>query len=81
MPELHPTASIKYLVHVTPHMTNYDLILGRDILQQLGIVLDFKESQIRWNEYYTPMNRSESNSLNNYTAEDVHAVQTETERI
>ena len=22
LPELHPTASIKYLVHVTPHMAN-----------------------------------------------------------
>ena len=40
-----------------------------------------KESQIRWNEYYTPMKHPESSSLNNYIAEDIHAVQTATERI
>ena len=81
LPELHPTASIKYLVHVTPHMANYDMILGRDILQDLGIVLDFQERQIRWKEYYTPMKNPEILRVSNYSAENTQTIQAETERI
>ena len=56
------------------------MILGRDILQDLGIVLDFQERQIRWKEYYTPMKNPEILRVSNYSAENTQTIQAETER-
>ena len=81
LPELNPTASIRYMVHVTKHISKYDMIIGRDILQELGIILDFEECQIKWKNYFTPMKESERVNVSNYAAENIHAVQAETERI
>ena len=35
------------MVHVTKQISKYDMIIGRDILQELGIVLDFEEIGLR----------------------------------
>ena len=41
LPELNSSAEITDGCHVTKQESNYDLILGRNILQKLGITLDF----------------------------------------
>ena len=81
LPELNPTARVKYMVHVTKQISKYDMIIGRDILQELGIVLDFEESRIKWKDYFTPMKSTDRLNASNYAAENIHAVQSETERI
>ena len=43
LPKLNPTAKIKQKLHVVPKMSKYDIILGRDVMQKLGINLDFKD--------------------------------------
>jgi Retroviral aspartyl protease len=35
-------------LHVVPHMGKYDIIIGRDLLQDLGIILNFKDKTIQW---------------------------------
>ena len=59
LPELNPTARVKYMVHVTKQISKYDMIIGRDILQELGIVLDIEESPIKLKNYFTPMKSTE----------------------
>jgi transposase InsO family protein len=39
--------------------SQYDFILGRDFLNQVGIVLDFKERRIQWDELSVPMVESD----------------------
>ena len=37
LPELHDNRVIEWDFHVTPHIATYDMIIGRDMLQDLGI--------------------------------------------
>ena len=49
LPELNPTSKVTYDLHVASNLGAYDIILGRDILQELGIVLDFNMQIVIWN--------------------------------
>eukprot|EP00957_Ditylum_brightwellii_P023324 1760926-Ditylum_brightwellii.AAC.1 len=55
LPELNPTAYVECTMHITNHLGRYNIILGRDILRELGINLDFKENSITWGDYQTSM--------------------------
>ena len=46
---------IEWSAHVTKVKFNYDLIVGRDLLQELVLVLDFKEEEIQWDGQSIPM--------------------------
>ena len=81
LPELNPTAIIRHRMHVTKHMANYDVIIGRDILHKLGIVLDFQNKTINWNDYVAQMKDPLSRADIDYAVLDSYAVQSETERI
>jgi hypothetical protein len=45
LPTLHETRTIETEMHVT-NSNNYDMIVGRDLLQELGIVLHFADQTI-----------------------------------
>ena len=55
LPSLHEKRIITSVVHVSPELVTYDMILGRDLLQELGIVLNFKEQIITWDDSMTRM--------------------------
>jgi len=56
LPELSETKLIEWEMHVVESTTmNYDIIIGRDILEELGIVINFKTKQITWDEVSVPM--------------------------
>ena len=47
--ELSPTAELQWKLHVHKGQLNgYDMILGRDILTEIGIDLCFSDQMIRW---------------------------------
>ena len=48
LPELYEGRTICATAHITKQLGQYDMILGRDILRELGIVIDFKEETIIW---------------------------------
>lgn len=50
LPEFHESATVTQTYHVCHQKIPYDVIIGRETLQQLGISLDFKNSQIIWND-------------------------------
>eukprot|EP00957_Ditylum_brightwellii_P081260 6181436-Ditylum_brightwellii.AAC.1 len=42
-------------MHVTSQLGRYNMILGRNLLQEQGIDLDFKENSITWEDYNANM--------------------------
>ena len=59
LPSLHEKRIITSEVHVSPELNTYDMILGRDLLQDLGIVLNFKDQTITWDDSMTRMQDDE----------------------
>ena len=50
LPELNHSAEIYTKRHLTDKSLNYDLTLGRDILHKLGIIFNFENKTIIWQE-------------------------------
>ena len=50
LPELDHSAEIYAKCHLTDKLLNYDLFLGRDIQHKLGIIFNFKNKTITWQE-------------------------------
>jgi len=57
LPELSETKLIEWNMHIVNSKTmNYDIIIGRDMLEELGIlIIDFKSKLITWDEISVPM--------------------------
>ena len=81
LPELSDTAEINAKCHVTKQKSKYDLILGREILRELGIALDFNNNTINWNDTNIPMKPVENSKRTHFAISDSKRVQSETKRI
>ena len=46
IPELKDKIDVK--MHVTQMNGQYDVILGREVLSKLGIILDFEQPLVQW---------------------------------
>ena len=66
--ELNHSAEIYAKCHLTDKLLNYDLILGRDILHELGIIFNFKNKTITWQEVSISMKSP------NYTAKEFFVI-------
>ena len=54
LPEFDDQRTINIDAHVTTSNMSYSMILGRDVLSQLGIKLDFQNQAIEWEHYNVP---------------------------
>jgi len=54
IPELHDDRLIEWKLHVAEKLGNYDMIIGRDILEFLKIDIKFSERQITWDHHELP---------------------------
>jgi len=61
-------------------MLKYDLIIGRDLLQALGILLDFKNQTITWDEITIPMKDPEASMEEGYKIHESPVLYEATER-
>ena len=50
LPELNHTVEIYAKCHLKDKLFNFDSILGRDILQELEIIFNYKNRTITWQE-------------------------------
>ena len=55
MPELHERRTTKHKFHITPNEMGNDMIIDRDLLEELGIDLKFSNHSFSWDEAETPM--------------------------
>ena len=55
LPEFTEKITINQQFHVCPHDLDYDMIIGRATLVELGIGITFLEKQITWNDIRVEM--------------------------
>ena len=81
LPELWDTRIVEWTAHVTNQKSNYDMIIGRDVLTELGINLNFKDMTMQWDTAVIPMKPIDATIENSYAIEDSVAMNDATERI
>ncbi|KAJ0408806.1 hypothetical protein P43SY_000702 [Pythium insidiosum] len=54
-PELQPSVKITHRFEVVSQSQDL-MVLGRDVLEALGIVLNFRTKTVQWDEFSTPLN-------------------------
>ena len=84
LPELSPTAECTWKVHVHKgKLSNYDMILGRDILTTLGIDLCFSDQMVRWPRLHAeiPMKPPTAEVHTHFHISESDGVTTDVERL
>ena len=81
MPELHHDRTIEWQFHVAENLGAYDLIIGRDLMQELPINLHFDTMEIEWDTARIPMRPLDASSQTSYFVQDPATVDDATQRI
>ena len=81
MPELNVTAHISAPFHVTTKKSNYNVIFGRDLLQELRIQLDFQDNFTGWQDINLSMKPIDGKMRSHFTIQDSKNVRNGTKRI
>ena len=58
MAEFNPTAIISHNAHITDTLGQYDMIIGRELLHELGIDLHFSTATMHWQHVEVSMKKS-----------------------
>ena len=81
LPEFFQNRIITYDVHVTENTSSYDMIMGRDMLKELGIQISFSADSVTWDEVSIPMKPSNARIETDYHVDDSVAVKEATKRM
>ena len=80
--ELSPSRTIEFEAHVAPDSLNrYHMIIGRDLLRDLGIVLDFGSETVIWDTAEIPMKETDAAFPTSIHVQESKAVQADLERL
>jgi hypothetical protein len=66
MPELYDDRVIEWKVHVGKDTGIYDAVIGQDLLRKLGIILNFKDDTVIWDDSTIHMRSQLSNAADAY---------------
>ena len=81
IPELHDKRTIQWEATVTKNPVNYDMIIGLDLLTELGIQLSFEDQTITWDDSTIPMKSFDAQVQTAYHVEDNDIVEAAMDRI
>ena len=81
LPELSNSRTICAHVHVAPKLNEFDMIIGRDLLSELGITLNFKENSIQWDDIEIPMKPEDATAKKHFHVADSPTLDDATECI
>jgi RNase H-like domain found in reverse transcriptase/Reverse transcriptase (RNA-dependent DNA polymerase)/Integrase zinc binding domain len=82
LPEFHRDRVIEWDINITPKkLGEYDMIMGRDILQALGIKFDFTDLTMEWDGATVPMRDTTQLEAEAFYIQEPEAVTYETDRI
>ena len=80
LPEFYEKRIVQRDIHVTQKLGNYDMIIGRDILEELGIDIKYSDNTITWDEATIPMKPIDA-TLKDEHLMDSEAVEDATDRM
>ena len=63
LPEFHDNRAIEWDLHIAPDLGNYDMIIGRDLLQDLKIDILFSEQIVDWDNSQVPFKDAEASAV------------------
>ena len=81
MPELQEKQLVEWSLHVTKNMGAYDMIIGRDILEFLGIDILFSEKVVTWNGSELPFKPPDATAESDYHVVESMAISSSTDCI
>ena len=81
IPKLHDNRLIEWEFHVTKSMGAYDMIIGRDMLDDLGFILNFDEHVVTWEHASVPFKDMENDIFENFHIDKPDAVEESMGRI
>ena len=81
IPELHDNRLIAWDVHVTQDLGAYDMIIGRDLLQFLGIDVLFSSLTVEWDGASMPFKEQDVTVLDSYHIHDPQAIEDRATRV
>jgi hypothetical protein len=74
LPEFYETKIVQCWAHVFENKINYDMIIGRDLMTELGININFKNQTIKWMEAEVPM-RNPKITINEFFIQETGIVE------
>jgi len=82
IPELHDDKLIEWDCHVLDNLSmNYDMIIGRDLLEFAGIDIRFSTQEVEWGEATMPFKPHDATPQDAYHVEDDPSLEDMTDRI
>jgi Retroviral aspartyl protease len=81
MPELQDDKLIEWNMYVTKYLGYYNMIIGRDILQFLGINIQFSTQEVVWDYASMPFKDFDATALDSYHIEDPDGLLKDTDRL
>ena len=78
--EFYEKKIIEWNCHAFDNTCQYDAIIGRDLLSELGIKFDFKFGNIEWNNATIPMKLVDCTVQDMYV-QDADSIKSETDRV
>ena len=81
MPELYDDRVIEWKVHVAKDTGVYDAVIGRDLLRELGITMNFKTNTVTWDDSTIHMRSQLSKAASAYFIRDSKELEDSTTRV
>ena len=81
IPEFYDNRLIEWEFHVTKSMGAYDMIIGRDMLDDLGFILNFDEHVVTWEHASVPFKDMENDIFESFHIDEPEAIEESMGRI
>ena len=81
MPELHDNRVIEWNFHVTKSIGAYDMIIGRDMLEDLGIDIRFSDKTVEWDGQDMPFKDASDLESATFHIDEPEAVRESMDRV
>ena len=82
LPELYPKRIIEHTFHLLPTTTGgYDMIIGTDLMSELGLKLNFQDACVEWEDASMPFKDRDAAFETTFHVEDIGSVQESTDHI
>ena len=81
LPEFYDQKVIQFTFHVADTHSRYQMIIGRDLLQESGITLNFSKNVIIWEDQEVPMKEADCDIASSFFIKDSPAVEEATQRV